>query len=254
MYCEFCNKEYKGKSAKYNILKHLVHCMMNPYGERYKCTKCNKEFDKRHALNGHKKNCGKEKIIKKRNRRPIKTNCKFCGYEELNPLKLGSHVSWCKSNPNYENRINKLSKIGRNRRHSEETKNKISKRRVEYLSNNPDRVPYLLNHSSKESYPEKYFTELFENENIEVKKDLQIGLYELDFYIEDKKIDIEIDGEQHYCDPKILDSDKRRTKFLEERGCKIIRIRWANYKKLNFEEKTEFIKKLKEEIQMTPYP
>ena len=100
-------------------------------------------------------------------------------------------------------------------KHTQETKDKISKHRKEYLRNNPDKVPYLLNHSRKESYPEKYFTKIFINEKIDVIKNYKIGLYELDFSIPNKKIDIEVDGSQHYFDKKIVESDIRRTKFLE---------------------------------------
>ena len=39
-----------------------------------------------------------------------------------------------------------------------------------YLMENPDKVPYLLNHSSKESYPEKYFTEDILDSPIELRK------------------------------------------------------------------------------------
>jgi predicted DNA-binding protein YlxM (UPF0122 family) len=42
-------------------------------------------------------------------------------------------------------------------KHSEETKQKISESRTRYLRENPDKVPYLINHSSKKSYPEKLF-------------------------------------------------------------------------------------------------
>jgi len=33
-----------------------------------------------------------------------------------------------------------------------------------YFKEHPDRVPYVLNHSSKESYPEQYFRIAFKNE------------------------------------------------------------------------------------------
>jgi len=138
--------------------------------------------------------------------------------------------NWLKNNP---------------RKHSEETKKKLSEIRKKYLSENPDKVPYKLNHSSKESYPEKYFTEVFKNEEIEVVKSFYIGLYELDFCIPDKKIDIEIDGSQHYNDKKIVESDKRRNEFLENDGWDVIRINWSHYQKLDFESKKEYILNLK---------
>ena len=139
----------------------------------------------------------------------------------------------------------KLSQSKNPRKHSEETKKKLSEIRKKYLAENPDKVPYKLNHSSKESYPEKYFTEVFVNEGIEVVKSFHIGIYELDFCIPDKRIDIEIDGSQHYCDEKIVESDKRRNKLLEDDGWDVIRINWSEYKKLSFDEKREYITNLK---------
>jgi very-short-patch-repair endonuclease len=149
--------------------------------------------------------------------------------------KLGLFKSRSKSEANI------ISNKIKPRKLSEETKKKISESRKKYLQENPDKVPYKLNHSSKESYPEKYFTEVFKNEGIVVVKSFYIGLYELDFCIPDKKIDIEIDGSQHYYDEKIVESDKRRNKFLEDDGWDIIRINWSEYQKLNFFEKKEYI-------------
>ena len=60
-----------------------------------------------------------------------------------------------------------LSLAGKRRKHNEETKNRISRSRKEYLEKHPEKVPYTLNHKSKgESYPEKYFREWLEKENI----------------------------------------------------------------------------------------
>jgi very-short-patch-repair endonuclease len=132
--------------------------------------------------------------------------------------------------------------------HTQETKDKISISRKEYLKNNPDKVPYLLNHSSKESYPEKYFTEVFSNESIGFVKSYRIGLYELDFCLPDKKIDIEIDGSQHRYDKKIVESDIRRTEFLEENGWDVIRINWSDYQRLSKDDKYIFISNLKRYI------
>jgi very-short-patch-repair endonuclease len=128
------------------------------------------------------------------------------------------------------------------RKHTEETKKKISKIRIEYLKYHPDKVPYLLNHYSKgTSYPEKYFIKLFKNEGINLKHHHRISLYELDFCDIEKKIDIEIDGEQHYLDQRIAKSDKRRTEYLESKGWKVFRIRWSDYQKMNRENKENYI-------------
>jgi len=141
---------------------------------------------------------------------------------------------------------------GKKRKHSKEAKDKISKSRIKFLLENPDMVPYKLNHSSKESYPEKYFTDVFNKEGISVTRYHRIGLYELDFCIIDSKIDIEIDGSQHIYDLKIKKSDIRRDKFLRKNGWTIIRINWAEYKKLDIIDRSKFIIELKNK--MTPFP
>jgi len=246
MECEFCSKKYIGRSAKVNLSKHIVYCLDNPNSIKYKCDRCDREFDKRNALNGHKKSCGKPKKDKKKKDKKIK--CKYCNIVELNPFKLGAHIIHCKENPDYEIIKKKINdgKIGR--KPSDETKKKISESRKKYLLENPDKVPYLLNHSSKESYPEKYFSEVFINEGIEVQRYFRIGLYELDFCVIDKKIDIEIDGDQHYLDKKIVESDKKRNEFLEEKGWEVIRIRWSEYQKMNDVSKRNLIEEIKNKI------
>ena len=53
----------------------------------------------------------------------------------------------------------KNSKIRGNRfkKHSTESKLKISNARLKFLRENPDKVPYIINHSSKKSWPETIF-------------------------------------------------------------------------------------------------
>ena len=114
---------------------------------------------------------------------------------------------------------------------SEETKKKISQSRIKYLRENPDMVPYRLNHYSQgRSYPEEYWKGVLDSNGISYIEQLQIGPYQLDFAI--GNIDLEIDGYQHYLDERIVASDKRRNEYLENLGWKIIRIKWSNYKKM----------------------
>lgn len=129
------------------------------------------------------------------------------------------------------------------RKHTQETKDKISKKRKEYLKNNPDKVPYKLNHSHKESYPEKYFTDVFDNNNIKYIKEFYTNGYFIDFVVGDK-VGIEIDGEQHYLDTNIITHDLIRYEKLNSENWKIIRIRWSEYQKMNFDNKKRFISEL----------
>lgn len=128
--------------------------------------------------------------------------------------------------------------------HSEETKRKISESRKKYLLEHPDKIPYKLNHYSKgESYAEKYFREWMQKEEIGFIPQQQVGLYALDFLV--GNIDLEIDGEQHYVDGRIKDSDIRRNEYVESQGFKVIRIRWSDYQKLSQEEKHDYLERLK---------
>lgn len=128
------------------------------------------------------------------------------------------------------------------RTHTEETKKKISDARIKYLRENPDKVPYKLNHSSKgESYPEKYFREILEKTELIYKKEECISSYRLDFAFYDNGIDLEIDGDQHYLDDVIVKSNKRRDKFLKELGWEVVRVKWSDYMKMNKENKDIYI-------------
>lgn len=155
-----------------------------------------------------------------------------------NAKKLGLFISRTKSESN------KIFMKMFPQKHSEETKKKISESRIKYLKEHPEKVPYLLNHYSKgESYPEKYFDEIFRNK-FEYKRFLPVSYYHIDFAVVDKKIAIEIDGDQHYLDKKIVESDKRKNKYLIDDGWDIIRIKWSDYQKMIRIEKEEYIKKL----------
>ena len=104
------------------------------------------------------------------------------------------------------------------RTHSEATKQKISKARIKYLEENPDKVPYLVNHSSKQSYPEKIFQNALISSNITGwEYNYRVGLYQYDFAFLDLKIDVEIDGATHNTN-KVKNIDARRDNFSKSNG------------------------------------
>lgn len=139
----------------------------------------------------------------------------------------------------------KLSLSSSKFRHSEKTKKVISKKRIKFLEENPEKVPYLLNHHSKISYPEQYFiacfSDILENKNFRYR----VHRYELDFANPKEKLYLEIDGEQHYVDKRIVDHDKRRKKKLLDLGWNGIRVRWSKFQKLTEKEKQSTILDLK---------
>lgn len=122
-------------------------------------------------------------------------------------------------------------KLNGSRKHSEETKNKISKKRIEFLTENPDKVPYIINHSSKPSYPEQVFENALKESKITgwVYR-FRNGIYEYDFAFPDKKIDVEIDGNTHKSE-KVKKIDKRRDLFSKNNGWTVIRFEADKVKK-----------------------
>ena len=140
----------------------------------------------------------------------------------------------------------RLASIKKPRTHTEETKQKLSKIRKEYLQEHPEKVPYRLNHYSKgPSYPELYFRELFQKEQLDLEPEVPYTIYQLDFANKEKKVDIEIDGDQHYLDKRIVESDKRRNDLLEKDGWIVFRIKSSDYQKLSYEEKEKILNTIK---------
>lgn len=132
--------------------------------------------------------------------------------------------------------------------HTEETKKKISEIRKQYLKENPDKVPYKLNHYSKgKSYPEEYFENWLIKNNVNFKQEESISIYRVDFLI--GNIALEIDGEQHYVDGRIILSNKYRDEYLESIGIKTIRVRWSHYQKLSTEDKEKYLLNLLESFE-----
>lgn len=137
----------------------------------------------------------------------------------------------------------KLARAGKERKIPKNVREKISKSRKAYLAANPDKVPYLLNHKSKGlSYPEKYFSECLKNTAYVSK--YRVLNYELDFADIENKIDLEIDGDQHFLDKRIVEHDKKRNKALINLGWKIVRIKWSEFQKIEKKEKIETVNQI----------
>lgn len=229
----------------------------NAYGN-WICPFCNNVFRTRRLLREHKKLCDLNKnktvqkyIIDENGKRRLAPGCnawnKGLTKETDERVKLrGETLS-----EGYKS--GRLVNANTGTHHSDEQKKKISERRKQYLIEHPDKVPYLVNHHSKgDSYPEKYFKEVFDNENVEYKQNYYQCGYFLDFAWPSKKIYLEVDGEQHYLDKRIVEHDKVRTQKLLENGWTCVeRIRWSEYQTLSKEEKVEYLKSVFEKIFLT---
>ena len=111
------------------------------------------------------------------------------------------------------------------RKLTEEHKRKISAARKKFLDNNPDKVPYILAHSSKKSWPEKFFEELLVQNGITGwQYNYPFKRYRLDFAFPELKVDIEIDGSTHFLLDKVKQIDLERDTILKENGWRVLRI------------------------------
>lgn len=132
--------------------------------------------------------------------------------------------------------------------HSEETKAKISSSMKAYLAENPDKVPFKLNHSSKQSYPERYFEEWLSNNGLLKEKEFQVNRYTLDFAWPEAKVYLEVDGSQHSLD-WMVEHDTIRTDFLSSLGWTCVRrVYWPEYKKLSKAEQINYLEELFQDI------
>jgi very-short-patch-repair endonuclease len=114
--------------------------------------------------------------------------------------------------------------------HSIESKQKLSKSMQKFFSDNPDKLPYRLYHSSKCSYVEELFKKaLIENDIDGWQHRYKIGIYEYDFAFVDKKIDVEIDGKTHTLD-SVKDKDKMRDEWSKNNNWMIVRFTASDVK------------------------
>lgn len=203
----------------------------NIKNKKWQCQACGRCFDTRAVLKLHRKEKHPEQTsggwhIKGK----TKENCESLrrrGETYKKRYAEGKIKSWMKG-----------------RHHSEETKKKLSEARKAWILAHPEKSPYVVSHYTRgESYSEKYFREWMEKENIPFLAQQHLGTYTLDFLV--GNIDLEIDGEQHWNDPRITASDERRNKYVQEQGLKVIRIRWKHYTNLNQQERHDYLERLK---------
>lgn len=208
--------------------------------------------------------------------------CKFCGSVRKGLNSLHCHERLCKENPDKKvsnlrafiekghkgsNQYTKASKLGlpkpemsvetkkrisesklgqKNSAKRPEIRKKISESVKRWCAEHPSEVPYRKYHSSKESYPEKYFREVLENSKIDFNQEYSVNRYSLDFAFPEKKLYFEVDGKQH---ENMKEHDAIRTKFLEENGWKLLcRIEWWKFKKLSQDDQKVFCENLIKQI------
>lgn len=181
-------------------------------------------------------------------------NCKFCG--KILKTNGESHQSFCLKNPNRksmsgdknpmkgkkganqyskglkmsEETKQKIANKNNGNKLSEEIKNKISKSMIKA---HEEKRAWNIGKSrwnNKESYPEKFFMKVIENEFLDknYKREYPFWIYSIDFAWVEKRKAIEIDGEQHERFQEYKDRDIKKDQYLLKNDWKVIRIKWKD--------------------------
>ena len=113
---------------------------------------------------------------------------------------------------------------------SEEHKNNVSKGMKKAHAEGRAWNIGMSRWNNEPSYPEKFFMKVIEKE-INDKNyihEYPCIKYSIDFAWADKKLAIEIDGEQHQRFEEYRERDKRKDKALAEEGWQVLRIAWKD--------------------------
>ena len=247
--CEYCGKEFDNC---YSLGGHKVHCKMNPNyfraeqqlnearkhisqtftNEELCCQYCGKVVHNKGCLVLHERHC---------NQNPNRIPCKG------NYGKTAGHTAWNKGlTAEDDERIKKYTskrhqtyidgKIKPFEHHTEDTKKLISEKRKKYLQEHPDE--HVWKRSSKfVSKPCEYLKQQFRDNNIDFVEEytpFNDYSFSVDIAWPDKKIGIEVNGNQHYnSDGTLKEYYYNRHQIFEDRGWILYELHYSKCYKLD---------------------
>lgn len=189
------------------------------------CKTCNQIFKTRRKLQEHyKENPNHRQQTEKPH---YKLCCRFCGLEkETTKEGMTLHEKYCSYNPN------KSFNTWYGKTLNESTKKLISdKMKIAHKEKRAGTFPSRKN--KEHSYPEKWLIKVLKSElnmieNIDYETEKYFHGQFLDFAWNDKKLCIEMDGEQHERYLSVRLKDIQKEKNLHKDGWKLLRVKWKN--------------------------
>lgn len=271
--CDFCGKYYEGYGAKYCSKKCRTDSSIT--GKVVKCTKCGKEIRKYLSQLKTSKNpyCSNEcfyedvrenKVLNRAKREKIK--CKHCNKEvELigHDLKLKGmqRKKYCSKhcmdehrktwigakNPKYEpNKHIKIKCAWCNKEFDIPTcwLERKGRNNGKFCSRNCNGAHQARYSQRSVSKVEKKFGKELSNLGYELEKQVKIGSFVPDFFIRNKNLIIEFDGDYWHSLPHMIEKDKRKNKYYKDNGYNLIRVKEYDY----MYKKKELFNKLRKQI------
>lgn len=195
--CNFCQKTLPNDNSKRN---HERLCKLNPNRQISSWVKFN------HERGGWNK--GLTADTDERVRKTAETYKQHLAEGLIKPSQLGKPLSEA---------------------HKASISNGMKKAHANRIAHNIGESRWNTEHS----WPEKWFIRVLSNEfqmeeNEHYETEMPFGKYALDFAWPDKKLCIEIDGEQHERFEDYKQRDIEKDKLLLENGWQVIRIKWKD--------------------------
>ena len=244
--CEKCNDEI----SKSNYSKHLKSCNRNgKYKPLINCPHCNLKlstFINYNEIGNHIRWCGDKSI----------NNINWCEIQEVH----NSGIYWTVLPKMFKISFTRLKralklglikKIKHEIRYSEETKKELSEKRKKYLFENKDKHVWKRNDKFK-SVPCEHFKNILKENSIDFVSEyspINSNNFSVDIVFPDKKIGIEINGNQHYNSDKTLKKYyQERHDLIEANGWKLFELHYSLVYKEDFISK--FVNELKHNFEL----
>lgn len=192
------------------------------------CKICNKEMKSLlglslHLTNKHKYNGGLVKYYVNYENFKI-PKCHYCDDDAKIEKGINFRKTCCRKEC--------LKKDSHDRKIDDSTKKKISESMINVHEKGDHPGWSFINKDvNKRSYPEKWFVKnVLEKYDLyskyTIKEKMPFHKYFLDFAVLDMKIDIEIDGQQHFRTSEAIEHDKKRDDYMVENGWRVYRLAW----------------------------
>lgn len=261
--CRYCGKKFR---KKYNLDRHEDHCVSNPQYDQTKliCKFCGVKYDGLRSLSIHESYC-KFNPDRKQGHYNVKFrpsskeggwDCVYCGKNFITRRELGKHkhdlhpeychIGWNKGKTKEtDERVRKLAATIKKKYEtgelvcpqtgktiSEDVRKKISESMKKAHSDGRAHNIGECRWKNEHSRPERWLIGVLQNEfglteNVDYRTDFQFYKFSLDFAWPERKICIEMDGDQHEK-PEQHRRDMEKDKLLKENDWKFIRIKWKD--------------------------